>query len=123
MWTSAKGRDPYLLGRRAARLAPLRRLAPSDTLASCPPSTLSVSFDEQGARLRSNLTPVRADSPGGYQILGKTLTPWSPWGRYDGEGHEKLFLLRNFDVVHWLPMSEEEFLKVCPLSRLAVRCR
>mgnify|MGYP002717736785 CR=1 FL=1 len=58
------------------------------------------------------LSPLFADSPGGYQILGKTLTPWSPWGRYDGEGHERLFLLRNFDVVHWLPMSEEEFLKV-----------
>ncbi|GAA5964336.1 hypothetical protein JCM8115_006075 [Rhodotorula mucilaginosa] len=62
------------------------------------------------AGVMSAIYPV--DSPGGYQILGKTLTPWSPWGRYDGEGHERLFLLRNFDVVHWLPMSEEEFLKI-----------
>lgn len=47
--------------------------------------------------------------------MGKTLTPWSAWGRYEaaaGDDYEAKFLLRNFDVVHWLPMEEEEFLHV-----------
>ncbi|GAA6015274.1 hypothetical protein JCM8202_002408 [Rhodotorula sphaerocarpa] len=62
------------------------------------------------AGVMSAIYPV--DAPGGYQILGRTLTPWSGTRRWDGEGHERLFLLRNFDVVHWMPMSEAEFLKV-----------
>ncbi|CEQ42611.1 SPOSA6832_04453 [Sporobolomyces salmonicolor] len=52
------------------------------------------------------------DSPGGYQILGRTLTPFSPHGKYSGEGNEKHFLVRSFDLVRWLPMSEEEFDKI-----------
>lgn len=46
--------------------------------------------------------------PGGYQILGRTLTPWSAYGRY-GPGHEGHFLLRSFDLIRWVPMSEDEF--------------
>ncbi|GAA5995653.1 bifunctional urea carboxylase/allophanate hydrolase [Rhodotorula paludigena] len=53
------------------------------------------------------------DSPGGYQLVGKTLTPWSPWGRYGPPAeYESKFLLRNFDVIHWLPMPETEFLEI-----------
>ncbi|BGO94863.1 hypothetical protein NBRC10512_002530 [Rhodotorula toruloides] len=62
------------------------------------------------AGVMSAIYPV--ESPGGYQLLGRTLTPLSVTGRYGGLGHEKHFLLRNFDVVAWLPMSEEEFNKV-----------
>lgn len=46
--------------------------------------------------------------PGGYQILGRTLTPWSAYGRY-GDGHEGHFLIRSFDLIRWVPMSEAEF--------------
>jgi len=49
--------------------------------------------------------------PGGYQILGRTLTPWSAYGRY-GEGHEGHFLIRSFDLIRWVPMSEDEFNEV-----------
>lgn len=69
------------------------------------------------AGVMSAIYPV--DSPGGYQLLGKTLTPFSPWGRYEAAGgsdYEAKFLLRNFDVVHWLPLEEDEFLKVRLLS-------
>ncbi|BGP42796.1 hypothetical protein JCM10449v2_006808 [Rhodotorula kratochvilovae] len=65
------------------------------------------------AGVQAAVYPV--DSPGGYQLLGKTLTPWSPWGRYEakeGDDYERKFLLRNFDVIHWLPMEEDEFLKI-----------
>ncbi|GAA5900385.1 hypothetical protein JCM8208_005347 [Rhodotorula glutinis] len=65
------------------------------------------------AGVMSAIYPV--DSPGGYQLLGKTLTPFSPWGRYEAAGgsdYEAKFLLRNFDVVHWLPLEEDEFLKI-----------
>ncbi|KAI5481371.1 urea carboxylase [Pseudohyphozyma bogoriensis] len=48
------------------------------------------------------------DSPGGYQILGRTLTPWKLWAE-DYEGH---FLLKSFDLVRWVPTSEEEFTKI-----------
>lgn len=58
------------------------------------------------------LSFCRVESPGGYQLLGRTLTPFSVAGRYGGSGHEKHFLLRNFDVVAWLPMSEKDFDKV-----------
>ncbi|BGP19359.1 hypothetical protein JCM10213_000988 [Rhodosporidiobolus nylandii] len=50
-------------------------------------------------------------SPGGYMLLGRTLTPWSASGRY-GQGHEGHFLIRSFDVVRWLPMEEAEFAKI-----------
>ncbi|GAA5942647.1 bifunctional urea carboxylase/allophanate hydrolase [Sporobolomyces koalae] len=51
-------------------------------------------------------------SPGGYQILGRTLSPWSPIGRFEGEGVEKYFLIRSFDVIKWVPTVEEEFAKI-----------
>lgn len=106
--------DPNLHSRRDARL---RRRHVRHLSSWCAPVSkrLQVRSDADHGHM--------ADSPGGYQILGKTLTPWSPWGRYDGEGHERLFLLRNFDVVHWLPMSEEEFLKVSlPFCITGSRC-
>jgi len=51
-------------------------------------------------------------SPGGYQILGRTLSPWSALGKFEGEGNEQCFLIRSFDVIKWVPMGEEEFAKV-----------
>ncbi|GAA5852079.1 hypothetical protein JCM8547_000152 [Rhodosporidiobolus lusitaniae] len=51
------------------------------------------------------------DSPGGMQILGRTLSSWSVGGRY-GPGYEGHFLVRNFDVVRWQPVPEDEFSQI-----------
>ncbi|KAL8283190.1 hypothetical protein RQP46_005968 [Phenoliferia psychrophenolica] len=45
------------------------------------------------------------DSPGGYQLLGRTLTPWQPWA----DAYEDHFLLKSFDIVRWIPMEESAF--------------
>ncbi|GAA5886536.1 hypothetical protein JCM6882_001679 [Rhodosporidiobolus microsporus] len=61
------------------------------------------------AGVQAAVYPV--DSPGGYQIIGRTLTPWSVKGRY-GAGYEGHFLLKSFDVVRWVRMEEKEFAEV-----------
>lgn len=53
----------------------------------------------------SNLTQDPIDSPGGYQILGKTLSPFRRWT----ETYEDHFLLRSFDTVRWMAVDEEAF--------------
>jgi hypothetical protein len=45
------------------------------------------------------------DSPGGYQILGKTLSPFRRWA----ETYEDHFLLRSFDTVRWVAVDEAAF--------------
>ncbi|GAA5977812.1 hypothetical protein JCM5350_006186 [Sporobolomyces pararoseus] len=62
------------------------------------------------AGVQCAIYPVQ--SPGGYQILGRTLSPWDPVGRFAGEGIERFFLIRSFDIVKWQHMSEEEFTKI-----------
>lgn len=49
------------------------------------------------------LDPI--DCPGGYQILGKTLTPFRRWA----DDYESHFLLRSFDTVRWVPVDEPTF--------------
>jgi hypothetical protein len=44
------------------------------------------------------------------------LSPWDPVGRFGGEGIEKFFLIRSFDIVKWQHMSEEEFEKVSSIN-------
>lgn len=58
------------------------------------------------AGVAASIYPV--DSPGGVQILGRTLTPWKVWA----DSYEGHFLLRSFDLVRWIPTSEEEFNQV-----------
>ncbi|GAA6031339.1 hypothetical protein JCM8097_005608 [Rhodosporidiobolus ruineniae] len=61
------------------------------------------------AGVQAAIYPV--DSPGGYMLIGRTLTPWSSVGRY-GDGYEGHFLLRSFDVIRWVVLEEEEFNEV-----------
>ncbi|WVQ77236.1 urea carboxylase [Cryptococcus sp. DSM 104548] len=49
-------------------------------------------------------------SAGGYQLLGRTLTPWNAWARED-EGESKT-LLSNFDQIEFYPVEEDEFVKI-----------
>ncbi|KIR50865.1 urea carboxylase [Cryptococcus gattii Ru294] len=44
------------------------------------------------------------ESAGGYQLLGRTLTPWNAWA-------EKKCLLDNFDQIEFYPVSEDEFVE------------
>ena len=39
------------------------------------------------------------DSPGGYQLIGRTLPIWNTFGRAGPFSHQKPWLLRNFDQV------------------------
>ncbi|KAL0947898.1 hypothetical protein HGRIS_010533 [Hohenbuehelia grisea] len=54
------------------------------------------------------------ESPGGYQLFGRTLPAWHTWGRGDGEssGEGRPWLLRVFDQVHFDVVSEEEYEKL-----------
>ncbi|ODO08964.1 urea carboxylase [Cryptococcus wingfieldii CBS 7118] len=49
-------------------------------------------------------------SAGGYQLLGRTLTPWNAWAKED-EGESKT-LLSNFDQIEFYPVKEAEFIKI-----------
>lgn len=40
------------------------------------------------------------DSPGGYQLVGRTLPIWNTWGRVEPFSPEAPWLLRIFDQVH-----------------------
>ncbi|KIR97121.1 urea carboxylase [Cryptococcus deuterogattii 2001/935-1] len=45
------------------------------------------------------------ESAGGYQLLGRTLTPWNAWA-------EKKCLVDNFDQIEFYPVSEDEFVEL-----------
>ncbi|GAA5899922.1 uncharacterized protein JCM6883_006034 [Sporobolomyces salmoneus] len=62
------------------------------------------------AGVQAAIYPIQ--SPGGYQILGRTLSPWDAVGRFAGEGIEKHFLICSFDIIKWQHVSEEEFTKI-----------
>lgn len=42
---------------------------------------------------------------GGYQLFGRTLPPWSPWGKGPDFSEEEPWLIRFFDQVRgfWTP--------------------
>ncbi|OJT05231.1 hypothetical protein TRAPUB_3969 [Trametes pubescens] len=49
------------------------------------------------------------ESPGGYQLYGRTLPPWQTWGKGRDFSPESPWLLRPFDQVAWEIVSEEEY--------------
>ncbi|CAK0782570.1 hypothetical protein CVIRNUC_005782 [Coccomyxa viridis] len=51
------------------------------------------------------------DSPGGYQLIGRTLPIWNTFGRVGPFTPAKPWLLRNFDQVKYEIVSEEELEK------------
>ncbi|GJE99971.1 urea carboxylase [Phanerochaete sordida] len=52
------------------------------------------------------------ESPGGYQLYGRTLSPWQTWGRGEGLTPEQPWLLQPFDQVKFKAVSEEEYIEI-----------
>lgn len=52
------------------------------------------------------------DSPGGYQLVGRTLPIWNAFTRAGPFEAQKPWLLRNFDQVKYFQVSEEELEKM-----------
>ncbi|KAF8901326.1 urea carboxylase [Gymnopilus junonius] len=51
------------------------------------------------------------ESPGGYQLYGRTLPAWQTWGRGSDFRPTKPWLLEVFDQAAFTPMSEGEYLE------------
>ncbi|KAL1938008.1 hypothetical protein VTO73DRAFT_12019 [Trametes versicolor] len=49
------------------------------------------------------------ESPGGYQLYGRTLPPWQTWGKGRDFSADSPWLLRPFDQVAWETVSEEQY--------------
>ncbi|KAH9850513.1 urea carboxylase [Lenzites betulinus] len=52
------------------------------------------------------------ESPGGYQLYGRTLPPWQTWGKGQDFSPDSPWLLRPFDQVAWEVVSEEEYVQL-----------
>lgn len=52
------------------------------------------------------------DSPGGYQLVGRTLPIWNKFLRNDQFATEEPWLLRFFDQVRFYPVTEEELVRL-----------
>ncbi|KAI0084211.1 urea amidolyase [Irpex rosettiformis] len=52
------------------------------------------------------------DSPGGYQLFGRTLPPWQTWGRGEDFSAGRPWLLRPFDQLSFEVVSEAEYSKL-----------
>ncbi|KAK7030457.1 hypothetical protein VNI00_014042 [Paramarasmius palmivorus] len=52
------------------------------------------------------------ESPGGYQLFGRTLPTWQTWGRGADFAPDRPWLLRPFDQLHFEPISEQEYAKI-----------
>lgn len=52
------------------------------------------------------------ESPGGYQLVGRTVPIWERWGKSADKGFDKPWLLRFFDQVQWYEVSNEELLEI-----------
>ena len=62
------------------------------------------------AGLVAAIYPV--ESPGGYQLFGRTLPPWSTWGRGRDFGRERPWLLQPFDQIRFKVVNEKEYEEV-----------
>ncbi|KIJ67378.1 hypothetical protein HYDPIDRAFT_84744 [Hydnomerulius pinastri MD-312] len=51
-------------------------------------------------------------SPGGYQLFGRTLPAWQTWGKGEDFSPDRPWLLRPFDQVSFVPVSEERYLEI-----------
>ncbi|TFK80957.1 urea carboxylase [Polyporus arcularius HHB13444] len=52
------------------------------------------------------------ESPGGYQLYGRTLPPWQTWGKGRDFAPDRPWMLRPFDQVAYELVSEEEYLQL-----------
>lgn len=51
------------------------------------------------------------ESPGGYQLFGRTLPTWQAWGKGSDFAPDRPWLLQAFDHVVFEPVSEEAYLR------------
>ncbi|EJF56376.1 urea carboxylase [Dichomitus squalens LYAD-421 SS1] len=61
------------------------------------------------AGLVAAIYPIQ--SPGGYQLFGRTLPPWQTWGKGRDFSPDSPWLLRPFDQVVFEAVSEEQYLQ------------
>jgi len=61
------------------------------------------------AGLVAAIYPV--ESPGGYQLYGRTLPTWQTWGKGRDFEVSRPWLLQPFDQVAFHPVTEEEYIK------------
>jgi len=59
------------------------------------------------AGLTAAIYPIQ--SPGGYQLYGRTLPPWQTWGRGEAFSPDQPWLLRPFDQIRFQVISEAEY--------------
>ncbi|KAI0693471.1 urea carboxylase [Cytidiella melzeri] len=52
------------------------------------------------------------DSPGGYQLYGRTLPPWQTWGRGADFAPDTPWLLRPFDQISFKVITEAEYSEI-----------
>ncbi|KAJ3813892.1 urea carboxylase [Lentinula aff. lateritia] len=62
------------------------------------------------AGLVSAIYPV--ESPGGYQLYGRTLPAWQTWGQGSNFSPDKPWMLQPFDQIHFEVIKEEEYQKL-----------
>ncbi|KAL5497703.1 hypothetical protein ACEPAH_2634 [Sanghuangporus vaninii] len=62
------------------------------------------------AGLVAAIYPV--ESPGGYQLFGRTLSSWHPWGKGPDFAPERPWLLDPFDQVAFEPITEEQYIQL-----------
>ncbi|KAH9927658.1 urea carboxylase [Fomitopsis serialis] len=51
------------------------------------------------------------ESPGGYQLYGRTLPPWQTWGKGRNFGPDQPWLLQPFDQLVFEPVAEEQYVE------------
>ncbi|TFY59196.1 hypothetical protein EVJ58_g5928 [Rhodofomes roseus] len=51
------------------------------------------------------------ESPGGYQLYGRTLPPWQTWGKGRDFGPDQPWLLQPFDQVVLEPVTEAQYIE------------
>ncbi|KAJ3001785.1 hypothetical protein NUW54_g6213 [Trametes sanguinea] len=52
------------------------------------------------------------ESPGGYQLYGRTLPPWQTWGKGPNFAPDSPWLLRPFDQVTWEVVNEADYVQL-----------
>ena len=87
--------------------------------------------DEPSQLRLANLPPINSEnpslpktprSPGGYQLFGRTLPIYSPFGRCGPFTPAKPWLLEFFDQVRFYQVSEAELEQARALRCAALRC-
>ncbi|KAG6369848.1 cyclophilin-like domain-containing protein [Boletus reticuloceps] len=51
-------------------------------------------------------------SPGGYQLFGRTFPAWQTWGKGADFNPERPWLLRPFDQVSFMPITEDHYIEI-----------